>query len=410
MAPDSRGIAEQAGWNRRYELRAVPLLAAGFGLVGLDRFIIAPLFPVIAEDLGLGYGDLGLISGTLALTWGLAALFLGNLSDRVGYRSVLVSTVVIFSVLVATTGLATGLASLLAIRALMGFAEGGFVPASIVATIDASKPSRTGLTVGLQQMAAPLVGLGLGPLIAIGLLRVLPGWEWVFAAVALPGFVVAWLMSRTIRSGASAPAPAGTPAGTRSPSFSEALRCRNVIFGTLGMLCFLASLHTLSALGPNYLTDHIGVSINEMGFVLAGMGMGGVLGMIVVPAISDRLGRTRVMAVCMAIAALALTAVIYVDVGAVGLTGLLAVDSAMISGVVAINIGPLMHESVSARVAATATGIVVGLGEIFGGAVTPALAGAIADAHGIHTVPYVSLVSAVLGLAVVIFGLREPRR
>ena len=406
MAPDSRGIAEQAGWDRRYELRAVPLLAVGFGLVGLDRFIIAPLFPVIAEDLGLGYGDLGLISGALALTWGLAALFLGNLSDRVGYRSVLVSTVVIFSVLVATTGLATGLASLLAIRALMGFAEGGFVPASIVATIDASKPSRTGLTVGLQQMAAPLVGLGLGPLIAIGLLRVLPGWEWVFAVVALPGFVVAWLMSRTIRSGARATAQSGT----RSPSFSEALRYRNVIFGTLGMLCFLASLHTLSALGPNYLTDHIGVSIDEMGFVLAGMGMGGVLGMIVVPAISDRLGRTRVMAVCMAIAALALTAVIYADVGAVGLTGFLAVDSAMISGVVAINIGPLIHESVSARVAATATGIVVGLGEIFGGAVTPALAGAIADAHGIHTVPYVSLVTAVLGMAVVIFGLREPRR
>ena len=393
-----------SGWDRGYELKAVPLLALGFGLVGLDRFIIAPLFPVIAEDLGLGYQDLGLISGALAFTWGLAALFLGNLSDRVGYRRVLVSTVVIFSVLVATTGLATGLVSLLLIRALMGFAEGGFVPASIVATIDASKPTRTGLTVGLQQMAAPLVGLGLGPLIAIGLLRVLPGWEWVFAVVALPGFLVAWLMARTIRP------RSGVVGETRlkPPSYSEALRYRNVVFATLGMLCFLSSLHTLAALGPNYLTDHVGLALDEMGLVLSGMGMGGVLGMIVIPALSDRLGRTPVMAVCMAVATLALAGVIYLDVGALPLTLLLAIDSAMISGAVAINIGPLLNESVSPRVAATATGIVVGLGEIFGGAVAPAVAGAIADAQGIDAVPYVSLVTAALGVAVVVFGLKEP--
>ncbi len=152
----------QSSWDKSYELKAVGLLAIGFGLVGLDRFIIAPLFPAIAEDLGLNYQDLGLISGVLALTWGLASLFAGRLTDRVGYRRVLVMSVILFSSLVAMSGLATGLTSLIVIRALMGFAEGGFVPASIVGTIDASKPSRIGLTVGIQQMAASLVGLGLG--------------------------------------------------------------------------------------------------------------------------------------------------------------------------------------------------------------------------------------------------------
>lgn len=41
------------GWSRSYELKVVSLLAMGFGLVGPDRFIIAPLIPLIAEDLGL---------------------------------------------------------------------------------------------------------------------------------------------------------------------------------------------------------------------------------------------------------------------------------------------------------------------------------------------------------------------
>lgn len=394
------------GWNREYETKAVALLAVGFGLVGLDRFIIAPLFPLIAEDLGLGYQDLGLISGALALTWGLASLFLGNLSDRIGERRVLVATVIAFSALVAMSGLATGLLSLLLIRALMGFAEGGFVPASIVATIDASKPSRIGFTVGIQQMAAPLVGLGLGPLIAIGLLKVVPGWEWVFAVIALPGFLVAYLLARTIRPRRARQ----TEPTAKPPSFGAALKHRNVVFGTLGMLCFLSSLHTLSALGPNYLTDHVGLSLDEMGLVLSAMGLGGVVGMMAVPAASDRLGRTPVMAICMAIAVATLGAIAMLEPGQLALATLLAVDSAMISGVVATNIGPLLNASVTPKIAATATGIVVGLGEIMGGAVAPALAGGIAEAQGIHTVPYVSLVAAALGLAVVLFGLKEPPR
>ena len=151
-------------WDRAYEIKAVGLLAIGFGLVGLDRFIILPLFPVIAEDLGLSYQDMGLIAGILALTWGVAAVVTGKLSDHVGYKRVLVATTILFSLLVASSGLATGLLSLLLIRGLMGFAEGGFVPASIVATVRASRPDRVGAMVGIQQMAAPLVGLFLGPI------------------------------------------------------------------------------------------------------------------------------------------------------------------------------------------------------------------------------------------------------
>ncbi|MBV8589756.1 MAG: MFS transporter, partial [Acetobacteraceae bacterium] len=113
--------------------------------MGLDRFIINPLFPVMQKDLGLSYQDLGLISAVMALTWGLSALFTGQLSDRIGRKKVIVPAVLIFSVLVGITGLGTGLGSLILIRGLMGLPEGAYVPASIVVTIEASKPSRIGL-------------------------------------------------------------------------------------------------------------------------------------------------------------------------------------------------------------------------------------------------------------------------
>ncbi|MGE8312495.1 MAG: MFS transporter, partial [Pseudomonas protegens] len=48
--------------NSRYERSMVLLLSLSFGLVGLDRFIILPLFPVIMHDLQLDYQDLGYLS------------------------------------------------------------------------------------------------------------------------------------------------------------------------------------------------------------------------------------------------------------------------------------------------------------------------------------------------------------
>ncbi len=399
-------------WDRAYEIKAVSLLAIGFGLVGLDRFIILPLFPVIAEDLGLSYQDMGLIAGILALTWGVAAVVTGKLSDHVGYKRVLVATTILFSLLVASSGLATGLLSLLLIRGLMGFAEGGFVPASIVATVRASRPDRVGAMVGIQQMAAPLVGLFLGPLIAIGLLRVLPSWEWVFAVVALPGFLVAYLLARTLReasAGRSGPGAAPPqPKAAAKASFNEVLKYRNVIYGGLGMLGFLSSLHTLSAFMPSYLTDHLGLSLEQMGVVFSCLGIGGVIGMVVVPALSDRFGRRRVMAAAMWLAVAALVAVLAAGRGALVPALCLFVVSAAISGVVAITVGPFINASVPRSLAATATGVVAGLGEIVGGAGAPALAGAVAEAYGIQAVPYVALGAAGFGLVIVLFGMKEP--
>src|SRR5271165_2746465 len=88
-------------WDRSYEFKAVSLMAIGFGIVGLDRFIINPLFPVMAKELGLTYQDLGLISAVLALAWGIASISSGRISDRLGRKPVIVTSVIIFSLLVA---------------------------------------------------------------------------------------------------------------------------------------------------------------------------------------------------------------------------------------------------------------------------------------------------------------------
>ena len=56
-----------ASWDTKYEWKAVTLLALGFGLVGLDRWIIAPLFPFMAKDLGLDYNVFQLLTRGLSV-------------------------------------------------------------------------------------------------------------------------------------------------------------------------------------------------------------------------------------------------------------------------------------------------------------------------------------------------------
>ena len=98
--------------------KGVIVMALGFGLVGIDQFLIATMFPVISRDLRLGYGDIGVITGALAFAWGASALFTGNASDRIGRRIVLCGSMIVFALLIGGSGLAAGLAGFVVVRIL----------------------------------------------------------------------------------------------------------------------------------------------------------------------------------------------------------------------------------------------------------------------------------------------------
>jgi len=389
-----------------YEFKAVGVLALGLGMVGLDRFIINPLFPVMQKELGLDYQDLGMISAALALTWGFASIVSGRITDRLGPARVLVPAMVIFSLLVATTGFATGLVSLLVIRSVMGLAEGAYLPASIVATVNASKPERIGLNVGLQQMAQPVVGLGLGPVIAVGLLKVMPSWHYVFAAVAVPGLLLAFVMARVLRN-----APRAAPLPREAPTqWRSVLTHRAVLINTATMLCYLTCLITLSAFMPNYLTDHIKLSLDQMGLVLSGQGVGSLVGMVIIPALSDKFGRKPLLLIALIVEVVALWVLPSIGAEPLKLFAILFIITFMNAGAIAITVGPLTSASVPAPLAASATGVVVGVGEIVGGALSPAMAGALAHQMGITVIPVIALIATVFGAAIVAIGVREPHR
>ena len=384
-------------WDVSYENKALLLFTVGIGLVGLDRFILMPLSPTIAADLGLNYQDIGFISGILSLTWGLSSIITGRLSDKLGRRFVIIPAVVLFSMLAGFTGLATGLISLLTIRALMGAFEGAYLPASIAATTEASDPARLGRNIGIQQMAQPLFGLALGPLLATQLLDLFPSWRWIFVVVSMPGLILAWFMSRQMRE------TGGTPSQSGPIDWKEVFGYKNVVLNILMMSCWLSCLVVIAAFLPSYLTDHFHFSLREMGTVMSASGLGSAIGMIVIPSLSDRVGRKPVLLTGALIEILVL--LVFVQTGPIvyELAGLVFVIAGINSGLIVLTTGPLTTEAVPPALTATAVGMVVGIGELVGGFGAPAIGGAIAQLFGIPYVLWISTGAVVLGFALSLF-------
>lgn len=398
--------------DKNYELKAILLLSLGFGMVGVDRYIIYPLFPLISKDLGLNYNHLGMISAVLALTWGIAAIFAGRWSDRYGEKAVLIPSVIIFSVLVMVSGFASSLASLLIIRALMGVAEGAYVPASVIAGTRASDPSRVGLNVGLQQMSAALLGPGLTPILATQLLLVVPSWHWVFAIVAIPGFVLAYLLARVLKARPAVTVevnPAAIESKTRA-SWKELWDYRNVRINAVAMVCWLSGIMSLATLLPSYFTDYLHLSLTQMGTVLSAAGLGGVIGVLVLPALSDRVSRKLLIVASSFIQLVVLWLFAQTGADPVTLFVLVMINSFFAAGVVAITMGPMTSASVPDRLANSATGLVIGCGEILGGAAAPFIAGMLVQNIGIDKLPWFAGAATAIGFLVSLIFMKEPKR
>src|SRR5882724_9319181 len=392
-------------WDTGYEWKAVLLLGLGFGLVGLDRWIIAPLFPCMAASgiaegcgapgLGLDYQAIGNLVGILGLVWGVFAAISGRLSDAVGHRKILIPAILLFSLMSGFSGMAGGLASLIAIRGLMGMMEGSYCPTSFTATAAAAHPSRRGFLQGLQQSGFALFGFGLGPIIATQLLHVV-SWRMVFWVVAIPGMIVGLLLFFVLREpkdtqgGAAVGAvPSGRGSGG---GYREVIGNRNIVLCMLALMCAMACIFVLGGMLPSYLIDYLKLTPTQMGFVTSALGFGGFVGQFGVPGISDKLGRkpTAVLAFIGA----AVTVYLFMGIGATpnSLFLMLFLVSFFSLGNVALITGPIATESAPVGLISSAIGIVVATGEIFGGGIAPSIGGAIAQNRGIEYILWMPLV------------------
>ena len=278
----------------RPQLHAYLAALGGWSLDALDFFVFVFCLKSISAEF---HTDVKAVVEGIFLTLAcrpLGALAFGWLAEKYGRRPILMLNVVSYSVLQLATAFAPDLTTLLALRALFGFAMGGEWGVGAALALETLPAKGRGFFSGLLQE-----GYVIGYLLASVLFATLferIGWRGMFMVSSASALLVLYIRFGVQES------PAWLAGGTsRRPAGALVWRAVRDQFPTLAylvllMACFNAFSHGSQDLYPTFLQVQHGFSAATSGTIAIIMNIGALAGGICFGTLSERLGRKRAIA------------------------------------------------------------------------------------------------------------------
>ena len=376
----------------------IGLVSVAHGTSHFFQLILAPLFPMIKDDLGVSYAALGF---ALTLFYTLSALFqpvTGFLVDRFGARAALFFGVGMQTLGVFTMGMTHGYALFVVGAAMTGLGNSVFHPADFTLLNSKVSPQKLGYAYSAHGMGGSL-GYATAPVFS-GALGALYGWHAaLLAASAIGLFMFLALLSQAKHLHAT---PArGSEAGAQAKG--SVARDIRVLLVAPVILCFLyfaiysAGLIGIQGFSIAAMTMQYGVAATLASAAVTAYMIGSAAGIFMGGFIATRASRHDLVAATgLAMGALA---ILMVALGKVPGTALPAAFA--FAGFVLGATGPSRDLIVRAATPPGATGRVYGFvysGLDFGAVSTPIAYGWMLD----HSMPQgvFYLVSALTALAI----------
>jgi predicted MFS family arabinose efflux permease len=251
-----------------------------------------PLLTLIARDFAIPVTTAALLSSAYAFPNALSQPVLGPVGDFYGKTRVMKTCLWLLAFCITGCILATSFEMLIAFRLLGGVAAGGVMPVAMAILGDKYPPHQRQLAIG-RFLTAGLTGIIFGASLA-GIMAVSFGWRsflYLAAGVAFAAAIGATLLlSETAK-----------PAGRMR--LSDAIAGYRQIFANpKSWLCFgtvfleaIALYGCTPFIGELIEANHLGTA-REAGFVLAGIGIGGIIYSLSLPITLRLLRRTHMMA------------------------------------------------------------------------------------------------------------------
>lgn len=229
----------------------------------IDRGNLATAALQIREDLHLSNSQYGMLLAGFYFSYTLSQLPSGWLADRFGAKRVLAAGALLWSLSTLLTGFVGGLASLLALRILLGMGESvAFTTTSKLLAANVSR-SRLGIANGTLAFGY-LVGPAVGTLIG-GTLIAHIGWRDVFVlfgALSLL-WLVPWSRVRVVE-----PTTADPTADAAAPTLRQILRERGLWGAAIGHFAGNYNWYFILGYLPMYLEKARGFSTTQMAQVV----------------------------------------------------------------------------------------------------------------------------------------------
>jgi MFS family permease len=399
---------KQSFW--RYENAILTMMFFTFGFVFMERLSIIYLFPFIGPALKLSNGQIGMIVSVLAVTWAISGWVFSSISDSIGSkRKILLPITLAFSVLSFLSGTVGSFVSMIFVRGLMGIAEGPVLPIAQSAVIADSTPSRRGFNAGFMQSALGLVGSTITPII-VTMVATKYSWNSAFYLVGIPGLIMFLVLAKWMREPGQVKNDPHAHKKITKAEMKQVYKHRNIWLSTIISAFFMTWLFAFTTFAPEYLTQVDHFNGQEMGLIMAAIGLGSFVWGFVAPAISDRIGRKPTLIIFSVIASLSPLSLALIH-ASLGVMMVLGFFTAVGQGCFPLFMSIIPGDSLPVGLVATAISITQLVGELVGGTIAPSLGGFAADAWGLQAPLYIAFGGALVG-ALVATGLKEtaPRK
>lgn len=351
----------------RYRVWATTWLAYASYYLGRKGFSAAK-HALKTEGL-LDTAALGAIDTAYLGAYSLGQFASGVLGDRVGARRLVGYGLLLSAGLCGAFGSVSSALALGLLFTLNGVAQASGWPGTTRAMADATTPENRGTVMGLWSTCYQVGPFVAGPL--AGLLVARYGWRSAFHLPALMMALVAALVLWQLRDGTSlAPERASTPESElaeRRAAQREVLR--NPALWSYGASYFFIKFtrYALVLWLPFYLQEQLGYPADQASGVAAAFEGGGILGVIGMGALSDRLGLGRIALSTLSL--LALSVALFAGARWVGDSSwlnvlLLALIGACLFAPDSILGGAAAQDAGGHRASAMATGFVNGVGSV----------------------------------------------
>jgi MFS family permease len=369
-----------AGKPDRYELTIVLLLALFWGCVGLNRFSIGLIFPLIVPEFHLAGWQLGLLISGTSVTWAISSFIGGFLSDRHGRRRVLLPAVGFVGVMTAAMGGAWDFLSMFIVRDLLGIGDGVGWSVGQATINEESAPSRKSINQGVFTVGYTLIGVGVGSYI-ITWLTGLWGWRLVFPIIGAVTLIILAALFVFMREPQKHEA--------HQADWRRALGLLadpSIVAITVAGCAALTWLQIFVGFNPLFLTKIRGFSFMEVGTIASIWGFSGAAGQILIPLASEHFGRRPAAFMSAGVSAVALALYILggydvwpmrILAGICGLCGF---------GVLPLVLATCVSEMVADNIRGAALGMTNFFGVLIGTTFMPLVGGMLSDHMGFNLV------------------------
>lgn len=267
--------------------------------------VLAPLLPLLRQSFGLNYFQSGVLISSFSLAYGFGQVPMAVLADRFSRRSIIIGGLMG----AAASGIGVSLTQqfwqMIPLFVLMGlFGSSYHAPASSFLAQSIPIENR-GRALGLH-VTGGTGSFFITPILALWIASVLQTWRYSFFLLALPSLLAAGLIWRateepadetgagqTIKNNNSAKG-VNAAGNDQEPMFwMDIVRALGVLVSLTILLNIIFS--SINSYLPLYMVDHHGISPKWAGIVVSVIAGAGMIGAPVGGALSDRVGRKRII-------------------------------------------------------------------------------------------------------------------